>query len=116
MKLIANAVVLASGFIGLAAYGQCESPAVVDIPNGATATLDQMLEAQTAVRAYLAAMEEYLACVNEEIEAQSEETPEEVRAVLIERYNNGVTEMETVAANFNEQRVAYQEANASKSN
>ncbi len=113
MKLFASAAVLAASLIALPAFAQCDSPAIVEVPDGATSTLDQMLEAQTAVREYLAAMEEYLACLNTEIDAQTEETPDEIRALMVERYNNGITEMETVAATFNEQRVAYQEANAS---
>lgn len=95
------------------AAAECTPPAEVEIPDGRTATLEQMLEAQTAVRAYLADMEVFLACINEEVEAQPEDTPQEVAAALIERHNAAVTEMETVAARFNEQRIAYQEAHPS---
>lgn len=92
------------------AGAQCVQPETVAIPDGRTSTLEQMLEAQTAVRTFLADMEEFLACINDEIDAQTEETPQEVRAALIERHNAAVTEMETVAAQFNEQRIAYQQA------
>jgi len=113
MKKLAKYVLVVSCCIAAPAFAQCDSPTMVSIPDGATATLDDMLAAQSAVRDYLGAMEEYLACLNEEIEAQDDETPEEMQALMVERHNSGVTEMETVAATFNEQRVAYQEANAS---
>ncbi len=113
MKFFAKCVVLSAGIFVLPAFAQCDNPAVVDIPDGATATLDLMLEAQSAVRTYITEMETYLACLNEEIDAQDDETPEEIRSLTVQRYNNGVSEMETVAAAFNDQRVAYQEANAS---
>jgi hypothetical protein len=106
---------LAVGALACApAFAQCDSPQVVEIPDGATSTLEQMLAAQSAVKTYLEEMNAYLDCLNGEIDALDEETPEETRGLMIERYNNGVTEMETVAANFNTQRVAYQEANKSK--
>ena len=115
MKFFAKFVALSAGIFALPVFAQqCENPAVVDIPDGATATLDAMLEAQTGVRTYLEDMEVYLACLNEEIEAQDDDTPEEISSLMIDRYNNGVTEMETVAETFNDQRVAYQEANASE--
>jgi hypothetical protein len=112
-KLVAASVALFAWWLGSPAFAQCSTPAMVEIPDGATATLEEMLAAQTAVRNYLAEMEEYLACVNEEIEAQDEETPVEVRTMMIERHNLAVTDMETVAARFNEERIAYQEANPS---
>ena len=92
------------------AAAQCAQPETVTIPDGRSATLDQMLQAQTAVRTYLADMEAFLACLNEEIEAQPEDTPQEVTTALIDRHNAAVTDMESVAARFNEQRIAYQEA------
>lgn len=102
---------LAGGLFSLqAAAQQCEAPADVNVPSGATATLDQMLEAQSQVKSYLAAMEAYLDCMNASIEALPADTPAEQRAVLVEQYNAGVMNMEGLAAKFNEERVAYQEA------
>lgn len=87
----------------------CDVPADITIPPGDTATLDDMLAAQASVRDYIAAMEEYLACMDQEMEAMPEETPEEERTQMVEQYNTGVDQMEAVAADFNEQRVLFQE-------
>jgi hypothetical protein len=59
-------------------------------------------------------MEEYLDCMNTGIEALPEDAPAAQRAALVEQYNAGVMSMEGVAAKFNEERVAYQEAHPSK--
>lgn len=112
LALLLSTIVAAT--LATQASAECTKPQAVDVPDGKTASLDQMLEAQSAVRGYLADMEEFLACVNDEIEAQPEETPQEVTTALIDRHNAAVTEMESVAARFNEQRVAYQQANASE--
>lgn len=96
------------------ASAECDRPDMIQVPDGRSSTLEQMLETQGAVRSYLAEMEEFLACLNEEIDAQPEDTPQEVATGRIDRYNAAVTEMEAVAAKWNEERVAYQQANPSK--
>lgn len=80
------------------------------MPNGAEATMDEMLAAQTGVREFIAAMEEYLACMDGEIEALGEEATDEERAAMVEQYNTGVDQMEEVAAAFNEARQQFQDA------
>ena len=93
------------------AQAQCERPEAVAIPDGANATLDEMLEAQTGVREFLETMESYLDCLNAVIESADEETPPETVNAVIEQYNAAVGEMEAAAARFNEERGAYQQAN-----
>lgn len=89
----------------------CETPTMVEVPDGATATTEEMVQARQQVTEYVAAMEEYLACVNDEIETAGEDAPEEFKALMIQRHNVAVSEMETVAGAFNEQLRAFREAN-----
>lgn len=93
---------------------QCDRPANANIPDGASASLDQMIEAQTGVREYLTAMEEYLECMNEHIDSADDDTDSDTVNEWINQYNAGVDEMEATAARFNEERVAYQQANPSE--
>jgi len=92
----------------------CDYPQRADIPNGATASKDDMLAGQAAVKAYMAAMEEYLACIEKEevdtIAAMPDLTDEERtnrEAALTKKYNAAVEEMELLAARFNEEVRAY---------
>ena len=48
----------------------CDYPQRVDVPNGATATKDDMIAGQKGVKTYIAAMEEYLSCIEAD-EAQA---------------------------------------------
>lgn len=89
----------------------CEQPSMVAVPQGDTAELDELLSAQEEIQNYMEAMEEYLACVNEEIEAAGDDAPAQFQALMARRNNTAVDEMETVAAAFNEQVRAYREAN-----
>jgi len=100
---------LASG-CGFAAAA-CEPPTPVAMPDGATATRDQMLAAQAEVRAYQAAMNEFVACIDSDLEAQGEKAPDEFKSLMVSRHNAAVSEMEGVAAAFNEQLRAFRTAN-----
>lgn len=102
-------VTIATGYAFAAAA--CENPKVVSIPDGKTATMEQLLAAQGEVKSYMAAMQTYLDCLNKELEAQGEEAPTEFKSLMVTRHNTGVTEMEGVAAAFNDQVKAYKAAN-----
>lgn len=92
----------------------CDYPDRIKIPNGSTATKDEMVAGQRSVKKFMADMETYLTCIDEEdeqvrpdieepdliVEAQRDE-------MLVKKHNAAVDDMETVAANFNEEVRAY---------
>jgi hypothetical protein len=106
-SFLAIAVATSYGF----AVAACENPAAVAIPDGNASTMEQMLAAQAQVKAYQAAMTEFLACIDSELEAQGEAAPEEFKSLMVSRHNAAVAEMEGVAAAFNDQIKAYRAAN-----
>ena len=92
----------------------CEYPKRVVIPNGNSATKEDMIMGQRGVKEYVASMEIYLECIVEEEkqarEAIADLTPEleqEREDVLNKKYNAAVDEMERVAAQFNAEVQAY---------
>ncbi len=103
-------VVAVAGCFTFAAAA-CENPALVSIPEGKAATLEQMLAAQGQVKTYQAKMNEYLACIDGEADTQGEKAPNEYKALMVNRHNAAVAEMEGVAAAFNTQLKAYKTAN-----
>ena len=95
----------------------CDYPPRADIPNGATATKEDMLNGQKSVKAYMSAMDEYLACLEaeeKETVAGMPEISDEERAnreaALTKKHNAAVDDMELVAARFNEAVRAYKAA------
>ena len=96
------------------AAAACENPSLVSIPEGKASTLEQMLAAQAQVKAYQAKMNEYLACIDAEADSQGEKAPGEYKALMVNRHNAAVAEMEGVAAAFNDQIKAYKAANPAK--
>jgi hypothetical protein len=93
----------------------CDYPERTDVPDGATATKDEMIAGQRGVKSYMTAMEEYLSCIEAE-EAQAvielgEDADESVKLQRAElfnkKYNAAVEEMNLVAEEFNIQVRAY---------
>ncbi|MDH3546523.1 MAG: hypothetical protein OEN22_05460 [Gammaproteobacteria bacterium] len=92
----------------------CDYPQRAQVPDGDSATKDEMIEGQKSVKAYMAAMEDYLACIEAEekdaVAELEEAEPEELeqrQEMMTKKYNAAVEEMEIVAAQFNEQVRAY---------
>ena len=111
MRLLTSGlVVLIASSYGLAAAA-CDSPPAVVMPDGKTSTRDQMLAAQAEVKAYQAAMTAFLACIDSELDAEGEQAPEEFKSLMVARHNAAVSEMEGVAAAFNDQLKAFRAAN-----
>lgn len=91
------------GMAALPVHGACEYPSGISIPSGATATEAEMQAANQAVRAYMAAVESYLACLDEEEKALGEAVTEEQKRVHVRRHNAAVDELNAVAGRYNEQ-------------
>ncbi len=92
----------------------CDYPDRVSIPNGTTATKEEMLEGQRGVKTYVTNMEVYLACLVDEeklaravIEELSPEDEQQREDMLNKKYNAAVDEMERLAAQFNVEVQAY---------
>ena len=113
MKLFISTAIAAFLLVAPAAHA-CDYPARAKIVNGSTATKDEMIDSQKSVKDYMAAMENYLACLEKEeeqaraaLESADEEMLRERDEVLAKKHNAAVEEMEIVAAEFNEQVRAY---------
>lgn len=110
VKLICSTLVLFGAQSALA----CDYPVRVDIPNGTTASKEEMLEGQREVKRFVAEMEVYLECIVEEeklararIEEISPEDEQQREDMLNKKYNAAVDEMERIAAQFNVEVQAY---------
>lgn len=111
LRPIQLTILMAAAIFVSQANAECSQPDAANIPDGATATSEEMVEAQTFVKQYIADMELYLACLDQQ-EAALEEPPTPEQAQEHTRLHNGaVDSMESVAAKFNEQVRAYKQAN-----
>lgn len=86
-----------------AAQAACNYPPEAKVPDGATATEEQMKEANQAVKEYMAAVESYLACLDEEEKALGDAVTEEQKSLHTSRHNAAVDALNAVASRYNEQ-------------
>lgn len=94
------------------ASAQCEYPQKDPVPNGITASEQDMLDGQRSVKTFMAAMDEYLACIEEDakVAVSAEEDPEaqqQQQSIATKKHNAAVEDMEKLAASFNEQVRTY---------
>ena len=114
MKNLLRTACLTTLFFGAQTALACDYPTRVQIPNGTTATKDEMLEGQRGVKKFVADMEAYLECIVDEersirmtMEELSPEDEQQREDMLNKKYNAAVDEMERVAAQFNVEVQAY---------
>ena len=81
----------------------CEYPEPPQVPDGASASAEEMGVAGAAVRDFVGAVESSLECLVAEEQSLGEEITDEQKATIAAIYNNGVDQMEAVAESYNEQ-------------
>jgi hypothetical protein len=109
--------------LGSAAHAQstCTYPRAPDaIPDGATATKEQMIAAKNDVNRYNTDMNVYLDCIKQELDAATPKDPSKLSAdekkkaleqqKLTQKNNAAVDELQAVVGRFNEQLKAYKAA------
>jgi hypothetical protein len=93
----------------------CDYPEKPPVPNGSSATKDEMIAGQKEVKQYVADLEAYQACLVEEekvaraaIQDLTPEVEQQREEVLNKKYNAAHDEMMKVAAEFNAELKEYQ--------
>lgn len=115
MKFLPSLLILAA-FAAGPAWSACSYPKAPDnIPDGANATLEQMVAAQKAVKTYNDEIKAYTDClklehdsaVAKEGEKLTKEQKDEMEKMQVQKNNAAVDEAEAVTARFNEQVKAF---------
>lgn len=114
MKAFALIAIAAASCFSLDTHAACELPlptAVRVLPDGATATEQEMVAARAELSAYIAAAQVYVDCIDLELEAaKQEQTSAEFKTILVNRRNAAAAERDTVAQAFNRQLQAFKAA------
>ncbi len=115
-KLTLSALALVLG-ASQALAQDCTAPAAPTLPDGASATMEQMLEGQKAVKAYQADNVAYRECLEpamNELKLAADEGDKDAPDTymkLQESYNASVTAEEEIAGQFNTEVREYKAAN-----
>jgi hypothetical protein len=109
---------LASMLVALgsaSAYADCTAPdTALQIPNGLTATLDEMKAAQAAVRTLNAAVSDYTACLQQEQDAKVAAGGDKakIQKAYAKQNDEEVDKLQQVADKFNAELRAYKSKGA----
>jgi hypothetical protein len=104
-------------------YADCTYPqSTPKIPDGATATLEEMVAGQKAIGEYQKAINDYTACIDKELDAYlanagdklKPKDKEERQRVEAQKHNAAVDQLQGVADRFNEQVKVYKARTADK--
>lgn len=98
--------VLALTAVSFAAHADCPYPkAPASIPNGATASEQEMLTAMNAFKAYDADVKAFGTCLEQETKEKSAGTAQlmQLKAMQTKKINAAVDELQSKAREFNEQ-------------
>jgi hypothetical protein len=106
-----------------AAYADCPYPAApTNLPDGRTATMEDMLAGQKTVKDYQKSIDVYVACIDKELDdkiAQGGDSlkPQQktdLQKMEAQKHNAAVDQEQTVADRFNEQVKAFKARSADK--
>jgi hypothetical protein len=95
-----------------AAHADCPYPAPPDkLPDGATATLQDMLAGQKAVGDYNKAITDYTNCIDQEVndaiakggDKLKPEQKADMQRIATQKHNAAIDQLQSVATRFNEQ-------------
>jgi len=101
------------------AYADCSYPAPPEkLPDGNTATLEEMVNAQKAVKEYDKAINAYVACLKLEHDsavtkigdkptADERKKLEDMERVEVQKHNAAIDQLQSIADRFNEQVKMY---------
>lgn len=112
MEQVIRSVVVVLATLGASAALACDYPGEAGfvVPNGATASKDEMIATQGKVKSYVKKVEDYLACLDAKQESGGDQITEEQQAIYSLRYNAAVEAMEDVADQFNAALGEYKDA------
>lgn len=119
-RLTALAAMLLAAILGspVRAADHCVSPEMPTMPDGASASLEEMLEGQKAVKTFQSANMEYMQCLEatftaakKAVENGGDDAAKETYSTAVDAYNTAVSAEEEVAGQFNIELREYKAAN-----
>jgi alpha-beta hydrolase superfamily lysophospholipase len=116
-KLGLAAILLVAGAVPALADDTCQAPPIPAAVDGSTASRDQVLAAQAAVKAYIASSDTYQACINDYVTAQKTQADKDKKpmdAAIIQTEGDKITANQNtkqkVGDDFNTAVGAYKKA------
>jgi hypothetical protein len=117
------AMALGAALWGGVAYADCSYPAApLKLPDGASATLEEMIAGQKTVKEYDKAVKDYVDCIDKEVDQKitqagdklKPEQKADMQKVEAQKHNAAIDQLQSVADRFNEQVKVFKARTADK--
>ena len=117
------AMALGAALLSGAAYADCTyPPAPAKLPDGASASLEEMVAGQKSVKDYDKAIKDYVDCIDKEVadkisaggDKLKPEQKADMQKVEAQKHNAAIDQLQSVADRFNEQVKVYKARAADK--
>jgi len=117
------AMALGAALWGGVAYADCSYPAApAKLPDGASATLEEMIAGQKTVKEYDKAIKDYVDCIDKEVEQKiaqagdklKPEQKADMQKVEAQKHNAAIDQLQSIADRFNEQVKVFKARTADK--
>jgi hypothetical protein len=117
------AIAFTAALTAAPAYADCPYPtAPAKLPDGASATMQEMVDGQNAVKAYDKAINEYVVCIDKELDdsiakAGKDLKPDQkkhMQELEAQKHNAAIDQLQSVADRFNEQVKVFKARTADK--
>ena len=93
-------------FLSQFALAACPYPEDVMVPDGATATSEDMVNGQTRIKQYMAEMEAYLDCLDQEQADLDRDPTQDELTLHNQRRNSAIDQMRTRALQWGDRRMS----------
>ena len=106
------AMALTAALAAAPVYADCPYPPAPDkLPDGSSATLEEMVAGQKAVRAYDKAINDYVSCIDHELDEAIKKGGDQLKPqqkadmqhVEAQKHNAAIDQLQNIADRFNEQ-------------
>lgn len=117
------AIAFTAALSAATAYADCPYPAApANLPDGRTATMEEMVAGQKAVKEYDTAIKTYVDCIDKELDASiakggdslKPQQKSDMQKVEAQKHNAAIDQLQSVADRFNEQVKIYKAKAADK--
>jgi len=100
---------MALSFSAHAADRECEYDKAPSLPDGSSASYEEMVEAQGEVQEYIKQSEFFIGCLKQKETQLGEDITEEQKAKIVSAYNHVVDEMKATSEQYNAQIKAFKQ-------
>ena len=111
LKQILMLILIVASLAAGTAIAECVAPEEVSVPDGSTATEEELSQGQEIIRDFMKANERYRKCLDDDLASLGDAATVEQKALNTQLFNSSVDREQALVEMYNKQVRAFNEAN-----